>query len=58
MVVLNSAVRVTVLVEKKGQLSFSNTRDCVMVTLLIHKVSNRAWQSLGVDMGVQHGMMQ
>ena len=48
--ILNSSVRVAVLVEEKGQPSFSNPRDCLMVTLLVQKVSNGAWQPLGVDM--------
>ena len=53
--ILNSAIRVAVLVEEKGQPSFSNPRDRLMVTLLIQKVSNGAWQPLGVEM-VKRGL--
>ena len=51
MAILNSAVRVAVLVEEKGQPAvFSNPRDRLMVTLLVQKAVNGAWQPLGVDM--------
>ena len=47
---LNWAVRVSVLLEEKDQLSFSNPRDRLMVTLLVQNVSNGSWHLLGVDM--------
>ena len=46
---LNWAVRVSVLVEEKGQPSFSNPRDRLMVTLFVQNVSNGSWQPLSVD---------
>ena len=47
---LNWAIRVSMLVEEKGQPSFSNSRDCLMVTLFVQSVSNGPWQPLSVDM--------